>query len=153
MSSLTHVAAWLVVVADRRKKVKMKVSQSCPTPWDLMDYLVREILQARMLEWVAFPFSKRSSQPGIEPRSPALRADYLPAETPGKPKNTGVGRLSFLQQIFLTRGLLHCRQILLPTEPQGSPCRWKLKVKDLEISGLSWISKEVSIKTQAPLKE
>ena len=53
MSSLTHVAAWLVVVADR-EKVKVKVSQSCPTPWDLVNYLVHEILQARILEWVAF---------------------------------------------------------------------------------------------------
>ena len=54
MSSLTRVAAWLVVVADRRENVKVKVSQSCPTPWDLVNYLVHEILQARILEWVAF---------------------------------------------------------------------------------------------------
>ena len=32
--------------------------------------------------------------PGIEPRSPALQADSLPSEPPGKPKNTGVGSLS-----------------------------------------------------------
>ena len=54
--------------------------------------------------------------PGIEPRSPALQADSLPAESPGKPKNTGVGSLSLLQGIFLTwelnQGLLHCRWIL-----------------------------------------
>ena len=29
--------------------------------------------------------------PGIEPRSLALQADSLPAEPPGKPKNTGMG--------------------------------------------------------------
>ena len=79
---------------------------------DLKDYTVHGILQARILEWVAFPFSRGSSQP----RSSALKADSLPAEPQGKPKNTGVGSLSFLQQIFLTqglnRGLLHCRQIL-----------------------------------------
>ena len=34
--------------------------------------------------------------PGIEPRSPALQADSLPAESPGKPVNTGVSSLSFL---------------------------------------------------------
>ena len=28
--------------------------------------------------------------PGIKPRSPALQADFLPSEPPGKPKNTGV---------------------------------------------------------------
>ena len=38
-------------------------SQSCPTLWDPMDYIVRGILQARILEWVAFPFSRGSSQP------------------------------------------------------------------------------------------
>ena len=34
--------------------------------------------------------------PGTKPRSPALQADSLPAEPQGKPKNTGVGSLSFL---------------------------------------------------------
>ena len=35
--------------------------------------------------------------PGIEPRSPTLQADSSPSEPPGKPQNTGVGRLSLLQ--------------------------------------------------------
>ena len=43
--------------------------------------------------------------PGIKPRSPALQADSLPSEPPGKPKNTGVGSLSLLQGIFLTQEL------------------------------------------------
>ena len=38
--------------------MKMKVTHSCPTLFDPMDYTVHGILQARMLEWVAFPFSK-----------------------------------------------------------------------------------------------
>ena len=62
---------------------------------------------------VALPFSRGSSQL----RSPALPVDSLPAEPQRKPKNTGVGSLSLLQQIFLSeesnRGLLHCRRILL----------------------------------------
>ena len=36
---------------------EVKVSQSCPTLCDPMDYTVHRILQARILEWVAFPFS------------------------------------------------------------------------------------------------
>ena len=52
----------------------------------------------------------------IEPRSPALQTDSLPAEPPGKPENTGVGSLPFLQWIFLAqesnRSLLHYRRIL-----------------------------------------
>ena len=49
--------------------------------------------------------------PGIEPRSPALQVDSLPAEPPGKPKNTGMGSLALLQGIFPTQdsnwGLLY----------------------------------------------
>ena len=41
----------------------VKVAQSCPTLCNPMDYTVRGILQARILEWVAFPFSSGSSRP------------------------------------------------------------------------------------------
>ena len=43
----------------------MKVAQSCPTVCDLMDYTVHGILQARILEWVAFPFSRAFPNPGL----------------------------------------------------------------------------------------
>src|SRR5574341_48163 len=46
---------------------------------------VHEISQARILEWVAISFSRGSSQPGIEPRSPAFWADSLPSKPAGKP--------------------------------------------------------------------
>ena len=45
---------------QRMFKVKVKVAQSCPTLCDPMD-LVHAVLQARILEWVAFPFSRESS--------------------------------------------------------------------------------------------
>ena len=50
-----------------------------------MDYTVHgilkaRILKARILEWVTFPFSGGFPNPGIEPRSPTLQADSLPAE-------------------------------------------------------------------------
>ena len=88
-----------------------------------MDYKVHGILQARVgslsLTLGDLP------NPGIEPRSPALQADSLPAEPQGKPKNTEVGSLSLLQGIFLTKesnwGFLHCRQILYQLSCQGSP--------------------------------
>ena len=41
----------------------VKVTQSFPTLCDHMDYTVHKILQARILEWVAFSFSRGSSQP------------------------------------------------------------------------------------------
>ena len=43
--------------------MKVKATQSCLTLCNSMDYIVHVILQARILEWVAFPFSRRSSQP------------------------------------------------------------------------------------------
>ena len=43
--------------------MKVSVSQSCPTLCDPMDYTVHGVLQAGILEWVAFPFSRGFSQP------------------------------------------------------------------------------------------
>ena len=116
--------------------MKVKVAPSCPALCNPMDYTVHGILQAGILEWVAVPFCRGSSQPrdrtqispiaggfftswatreaqeywsgqpipspaylpnpAIEPVSPTLQADSLPAELPGKPKNTGVHSLSLL---------------------------------------------------------
>ena len=42
---------------------EVKITQSCLTLCDPRDYTVHGILQARILEWVAFPFSRGSSQP------------------------------------------------------------------------------------------
>ena len=43
-------------------KVNVKVAQACPALCDPMDCIVHEILQARILEWVAVPSSRGSSQ-------------------------------------------------------------------------------------------
>ena len=42
--------------------MKVKVAQSCPTLGDPTDGIVHGILQPRILEWVAFPFCRASSQ-------------------------------------------------------------------------------------------
>ena len=66
------------------------VAQLGPTLCNLMDCSppgssVHGILQARILEWVAIPFSRGSSQPSDRTQvSPALQADSLPSEPPGK---------------------------------------------------------------------
>ena len=100
------------------------IYKSCQTLCDPMDYTVHRILQTRILEWVAFPFSKGYSQPRDETQVSHMWVVSLSAEPPGKPKNTGVGNLSLLQRIFLTRelnqGLLRCRQILYQLSYQGS---------------------------------
>jgi len=43
------------------------------------------ILQERILEWVAILSSRDLPNPGIKQRCPALQADSLPSESPGKP--------------------------------------------------------------------
>ena len=60
---LTSAAAakslqWLFLLQCMKVKSEVKVTQSCPT----LCGIVHGILQARILEWVAFPFSRGSSQ-------------------------------------------------------------------------------------------
>ena len=68
--------------------LKVIVAQSCPALCDSMDCSppgssVHGVLQARILEWVANLSPGDLPNSGIEPRSPALQADSLPAEPPG----------------------------------------------------------------------
>ena len=55
---LYHCPAW-----EAPKATLVKVTQLCPTLCHPVDCTVHGILQARILEWVAFPFSRGSSQP------------------------------------------------------------------------------------------
>ena len=66
----------------------MKVPQSCLTLCDPMNYTIHGILQARILKWVAFPFSRGSSQPRDRTQVFCIVGSYLPAESQGKLKNT-----------------------------------------------------------------
>ena len=77
--------SWIPALFTLLDLPKVKVAQSYPTLCNPMDYTVHGIVQARILEWVAFPFSSRSSWPGIEPGSPALQVDSLPTELSEKP--------------------------------------------------------------------
>ena len=66
-----------------------EVAQSCLTLCNSVDCnlpgsSVHGILQARIPEWVAIFFSRDVPNPGIEPGSPALQANALTSEPPGK---------------------------------------------------------------------
>ena len=63
------------------------------------------------LEWVAYPFSRGSSNPGIELGSPALQTDSLPAELPGD-----------LPDPRIKPGCLALQADALPSEPPGKSC-------------------------------
>ena len=107
--------------------MKVKVTQSCPTlcdphglcsPWNFPGQ--KTGVGSRSLLQGIFPTQGSN-------RSPALQADSLPAELPGKPENTRVGSHSLLQGIFPIQGstpnLPHCRQILYRLNHQGSPIK------------------------------
>ena len=74
----------------------MQLLQSCPTLGDPMDCSlpaspVHRVLQARILEWIAFPFSGDLPHPGIKsasPVAPALQADFSPMSQWGNPKTS-----------------------------------------------------------------
>ena len=75
----------------KKSTMKVKVTQSCLTLCDPMGF-------SRPEYWRGWPFLSPGDlpNPGIEPKSPALQADSLPAEPQGKPKNPGVGSLFLL---------------------------------------------------------
>ena len=106
----------------------------CSVVFDLTLWIVAQwaplfIEFSRQEHWSRLPFPPPGylPDPGFEPRSPALHADTLPSEPPGKPQNTGMGSLSLCQGIFPTQesnqGFLHCRQILHQLSYQRSPQR------------------------------
>ena len=96
---------------------------------------------SRQEYWHRLPCPSPGDLPnwGIKPRSRTFQADSLPSEPPGNPVNTGVGRLSLLQEIFLTQelnqGLLHSRQILYQLSYQ---------VVDISLGSLWFIQPDIS---------
>jgi len=94
-----------------------------------MDYIVHGILQARILEWVAFPFSKASSQPRDWTQVSCIAGGFFTSWATKEAQEYWVGSLSLLQGIFpaqeSNRGLLHCRQILYQLNYEGSPYTMK----------------------------
>ena len=56
------------LLKDKNQLKKLKVTQSCPTLWDPMDYTVHRVLQARILKWVAISFSRGSYPPRDQTR-------------------------------------------------------------------------------------
>ena len=62
---------------DNLENWKVKAAQSCPTLCNPMEYTVHGILQAIILELAAFPPPWDLPNPGIEPRSPTLQADFF----------------------------------------------------------------------------
>ena len=101
------------------------IAQSCPSLCNPMDCSpqgssIHGILRASILEWVTICYSRRSSKPGIEPRSPALRADCRPSEPPGKP----------FAILLTSKKRNKCPQAKNPTPSSPSPCRSSISMME-----------------------
>ena len=96
----------IIFLCSIKRPMKVKVTQPCLTLCNPKDYSprgssVHGILQARILEWVAIPFSRGSSQ--TRDWTPHCRRILYHLSHHGSPKILGVGSLSLLQQIFPTQ--------------------------------------------------
>ena len=65
--------------------LKVKAAQSCLTLCNPIDYTLQGILQARILEWVAYPFSRGCSQPRNRTWASCIADGFFTAELSGKP--------------------------------------------------------------------
>ena len=74
---------------------------------------VHGILQARMLAWVAIPSSGDFLNSGIKPGSPALQADSLPSQPPGKPQSSIFSPLVTSQLFFFVVVFFLFKKIIL----------------------------------------
>ena len=64
------------------------VSDSLQPPWAIGHQALLSMEVSRQEYWSGLPFPSPGAlpEPGIQPRSPALQADFLPSELPGKLK-------------------------------------------------------------------
>ena len=131
---LRETGSWMCVLGGR---VKVRVTQSCPTLCDPMDYIVHAIFQARILKWVAFPFSRDLPKPGNEPRPPVLQADSLPAHKGSSGDREGGG---VAMVIYMTK---HSKISLFYSILPVSICDGNKMLKKLEESQ-KWLKEEQS---------
>ena len=89
---------------------KVKVAQSCPTLCDPMDYTVHGILQARILEWVALPFSRGSSQPRDQMQVSHIAGGFFTSCATGK-----------VQECWSEQPILSPADLPNPGVKRGSP--------------------------------
>ena len=99
---------------------------ACPTLCNLMDYTVHGIFQARILEWVAVPFSRGSSQPRDQTQVSHIAGRFFTSLShQGSPRTLEWVAYPLYSRFFPTQklswGLLHCRWILYQLSYQGSP--------------------------------
>ena len=97
---------WGVHILWGKWKCLLLISANPWTVCQSTDFCVHGILQARILEWIAIPFSTDPPHQGIEPESLALQTDSLPSEPPGMPIFCGIQ--GFIEILFGNKhGIYH----------------------------------------------
>ena len=98
-----------------KNDAEVKVTQSCLTLCDPT--------KARILEWVAIPFSRGPFKPRDQTQFSLIASGFFASWATREAQSTVVGNLSLLQLIFPTQesnqSLLHCRQIVYQLSYQG----------------------------------
>ena len=105
MATHSGVLAWEILLTEGSRQATVHRLQSMKVKWKwkllscvrlfATPWTIQSMEFSRPAYWSgqSFPSPGDLLNSGIEPRSPALQVDSLPAEPPGKPKNTGVGSL------------------------------------------------------------
>ena len=112
------------MLSTGKREGEGEVAQSCPILWDPVDcslpgFSIHGILQARILEWVTISFPRGSSWPKDQTRSPALGADALTSEPPGKPKRGVAIRSGYIPHTGIESKSPALRVVVSsPAEPQ-----------------------------------
>ena len=110
---------------------------------------VHSILQARILEWVVFPFSRGSSQPRDRTQVSWIAGSFFTSWATKEAQEYWSGSLSLLQGIFPTQksnqGLLNCRWILYKLKYEGSPHLFSLNQKPSSVMSYLQLSSEAVI--------
>ena len=108
-----------------KPKTNAKVAQPSPALCDPLDYTVYRLLQARLLEWVAFPFSRGSSQPKDQTQASCIAGGFFTSWATREAQEKWSGNLSLPQGLLPTQelnwGLLHRRRILYQLSYQWRP--------------------------------
>ena len=103
--------------------VKVKVTQSCLTLCDPMDYAVHGILQARLLEWINFPFSKGSSQPWDWTQVSSIAGGFFTSSWDQSPNAGALGSIprSHILQLKIPHATMKMIESTCPTKVPVQP--------------------------------
>ena len=103
-----YIYIWWIGYPKKAMRVKVKVKSLShvwlfATPWTVAHQAPPSMGFSRQEYWSGFPFPSPGDlpDPGIEPRSPALQANALTSESPGKPKKKAIKLLKIEDKHWL----------------------------------------------------